>query len=109
MNFLLFIFALVLIIIGAPIIFIVQIFRKLYRKESVNKYIHLLAVALDQLGGSLIYGEEDWCISSIAYYHAEIENKNKWFMHLINFLFNDKNHCRISFETEYKELGKTPS
>lgn len=108
MNFLLFIVALVLVIILGPIVILAQFIRKPLRKESVSKYIHTVAVSLDQLGAAIIYGEEDWCISSIAYYHYRYRNRNAWFMHLINFLFWDKEHCKISFETEYKELQRYP-
>ena len=108
MSYILFLVALVLIVVLGPIAIIFQFFRKMYRKESVSKYLHTIAVSRDQLGAAIIYGEEDWCVSSIAYYHVKYENKNAWFMHLINFLFWDKEHCKVSFETEYKELGRYP-
>ena len=110
MTYFLFLFALVLIIVFAPIVLFFQIFRKVFffKEESVGKYIHTVAISLDQLGAALIYGEEDWCVSSIAYYDYKYENKNKWFMHFINFLFNDKEHCKASFETEYEELKRLP-
>ena len=106
-TYFLFLFALVLIIVFSPIVLFFQIIRKVFfsKEESVGKYIHTVAMSLDQLGAALIYGEEDWCVSSIAYYDYKCENKNKWFMHFINFLFNDKEHCKVSFETEYAELS----
>lgn len=107
-SFVLFLIAAVLIIVLAPIIFVLQIIRKTFRKESIALYLHNLAVSLDQLGGALIYGKEDWTISSIAYYHSEYEGKNTWFMHFINFLFRDKDHCKNAFKTEYSEIGKYP-
>lgn len=108
LSYILFLVALVLIVVLGPIAIIFQFFRKMYRKESISKYLHTIAVSLDQLGAAIIYGEEDWCVSSIAYYDVKYENKNAWFMHLINFLFWDKEHCKVSFETEYKELGRYP-
>ena len=109
-TYFLFLFALVLIIVFSPIVLFFQILRKVFffKEESVEKYIHTVAISLDQLGAALIYGEEDWCVSSLAYYDYKYENKNKWFMHFINFLFNDKEHCKVSFETEYAELKRRP-
>lgn len=108
LSYILFLVALALIVILGPIVTIFQFFRKIYRRESISRYLHTIAVSLDQLGAAIIYGEEDWCVSSIAYYHVKYENKNALFMHLINFLFWDKEHCKVSFETEYKELGRYP-
>ena len=109
-TYFLFLFALVLIVVLSPIVLFFQILRKVFffKEESVGKYIHTVAISLDQLGAALIYGEEDWCVSSLAYYDYKYENKNKWFMHFINFLFNDKEHCKVSFETEYAELKRLP-
>lgn len=108
LSYILFWVALVLVVVLGPIVTILQFFRKIYRRESVSRYLHTIAVSLDQLGAAIIYGEEDWCVSSIAYYHVKYENKNAWFMHLINFLFWDKEHCKVSFETEYAELKRLP-
>ena len=109
-TYFLFLFALVLIIVLSPIVLFFQVLRKVFffKEESVGKYIHTVAISLDQLGAALIYGEEDWCVSSLAYYDYKYENKNKLFMHFINFLFNDKEHCKVSFETEYAELKRLP-
>nr|WP_129502091.1 hypothetical protein [Malaciobacter halophilus] len=106
-NFILFILGVVGIILLGTVVFLVQIVRKPLRKESLKKYFLALAIGLDQLGGSIIYGLEDWCISSVAYFDAE-NGKNIWFMKLINFLFNDKEHCKNSFENEFKKLGVKP-
>ena len=109
-TYFLFLFALVLIVVLSPIVLFFQVLRKVFffNEESVGKYIHTVAISLDQLGAALIYGVEDWCVSSLAYYDYKYENKNKWFMHFINFLFNDKEHCKVSFETEYAELKRLP-
>ena len=107
-SFLLFFLALLLVVIFGPIVLILQFARKAYRKESLSKYLYTLAVSLDQLGGSLLYGEEDWTISSIAYYNAFYRQRHKWFMNFINFLFQDRLHCENSFNTEYLELNRYP-
>ncbi len=103
--FLMLVFALVLVL--GTIAFIGQVIRKTIRKESLKKYFYSLIIGLDQIGGTLLYGLEDWCISSIAYYDYS-KGKNKWFMHFINFLAQDKEHCKKSYFTELKERGFTP-
>lgn len=107
-SFLLFFLALLLIVVFGPIVLVLQFARKAYRRESLSKYLYTLAISLDQLGGSLLYGEEDWTISSIAYYNAFYKQKHVWFMHFINFLFQDKLHCQNSFEVEHLELNSFP-
>lgn len=106
-NFILFILGVIGIVLFGTFVFLVQIVRKPFKNESLKKYFLALAIGLDQLGGSIIYGLEDWCISSVAYYDAE-HGKNVWFMNLINFLFNDKEHCKKSYENEFKKLGVKP-
>ena len=91
------------------LVFIIQLVRKPLRGESVKDYFYTLAIGLDQLGGSLIYGLEDWTISSVAYYDATTYKRNIWFMNLINFLFNDKQHCMKSYYKESEILGTIPT
>lgn len=108
LNLLLLLAALLGITLFGPIILMLQVGRKIYRKESVSSYFIGVAVSIDQLGGTIIYGEEDWTISSLAYYQASYKDRNKWFMHFINFLFRDKLHCKKSFEDEYEVLKNFP-
>ncbi len=103
--FLMLVFVLVLVL--GTIAFIGQVIRKTIRKESLKKYFYSLIIGLDQIGGTLLYGLEDWCISSIAYYDFT-KNRNRWFMNFINFLAQDKDHCKKSYQTELKERGFTP-
>lgn len=105
MKSLLLILSITLVLILTPIVFSIQLIRKSFRKESLPEYFHVLAIGLDQLGGSIIYGYEDWCISSIAYYDAS-RGKNIWFMKFINLLFQDPEHCKKSYEGEEAVLGK---
>ncbi len=77
-SVLLFLLALLSVTLLGPFVLLVQLLRKTYRKESISMYLHTVAVSLDQLGGSLLYGEEDWTISSIAFY----QYKYKTFFYL---------------------------
>jgi len=108
MKVLIFILALISILITGPVVFFFQLFRKKYYKESLSEYIYSLSIGIDQLGGTIIYGLEDWKISSVAYYDAKYCNKNIWFMNFINFLFQDKEHCKKSYKHEFNELKIEP-
>ena len=100
-NIFLIVIAILSICTAGILVFIFQIFRKPLRKEDLNSYLRGIAIGLDQFGATLIYGTEDWCISSIAYQHY-LEGKNKYFMNFINFIFRDPDHCKNSYETESK-------
>lgn len=96
----------ILVIILGTLLFIIQTIRKPYRKEDLSKYLKSVLIGLDQFGGTLIYGTEDWCISSMAYAHS-LDGKNIWFMMLINKLFFfDKDHCKRSYEMELAEFNE---
>ena len=105
MNLFLMLLAFVLLTFFAPFVFAVQIFRKIWFKESLSDYFRTIAIGLDQLGGSLIYSQEDWTISSYTYYLSQKGNKYAYFfMQFINFFFG-KEHCKKSYENEKKELN----
>lgn len=110
MKVFLFIVALLSMLVFGPLTILAQIVRKtfLFKKGSLSDYFYSLAIGLDQLGGSIIYGLEDWKISSVAYYDAKVDKKNIWFMYFINFLFQDKNHCKNSYQHEFNELKVKP-
>lgn len=105
-----------LLLIGAIIIFnfvalmgfLVQVPRKIFRKESLEDYFYSLAIGEDQRGGSYLYGTEDFTISSYTYYlHTKGNKYATWFMKFIDFfasLLGDKEHCKNSFSKEFEEL-----
>jgi hypothetical protein len=107
-NIFLFVLALIGLILIGSLVFLVQLVRIPLRKESLKKYFLTLAIGMDQLGGSLVYRLEDWCISSVAYYDATFLKKNIWFVKVINFMFNDKEHCKNSYVKEFKKLQTYP-
>ncbi len=106
-KFLFLILVTFLLLFLGTIAFIGQIVRKAIRKESLEDYFYSLIIGLDQLGGTILYGLEDWCISSIAYYDSQ-KGKNIYLEKFINFLFKDKEHCKNSYFTELKERGFNP-
>lgn len=89
--------------LSVPMI-IIGVLRKLYRKESVSDYMIVVAIGFDQVGGSIIYGQEDWTVSSWTWHLAQSGNRYaEYFRVFIDLIFG-KNHCRDSFEKEAKEL-----
>jgi hypothetical protein len=86
-------------------ILILNVLRKIYRKENLSKYWLTVAIGFDQLGGSILYGEENWTVSSWTYLLST--NGNKYalrFMRFIDLLFG-QNHCLQSFLNESKQQG----
>lgn len=77
--------------------------RKLYRRESIREYFHTIAIGFDQAGGSILYGQEDWTVSSWTYVLHVRGNRNATvFMGFIDLLFG-KDHCRESWEWESEQ------
>jgi len=102
-NSFLLIFAWVVVTLLSPFIFFINVFR-FYNKLS--RYLWTISIGLDQLGGSILYNEEDWTVSSYTYYLCEYKHEFCWFMKFINFLFG-KDHCKNSYEWE-KDENKKP-
>lgn len=89
---------------------LIQIPRKILRKESLEKYFYSLAIGEDQRGGAYLYGTEDFTISSYTYYlHTKGNKYATYFMRFIDFfalLLGDKDHCKKAFEKELEEFKK---
>lgn len=98
-NLSLVIFATFVVLVFGPIAFIINLFRYKFSHE----YLFTIAVGIDQLGGSFLYNEEDWTVSSYTYYLCEYKHKMCWFKKFIDFLFG-KNHCERSYIWE-KEVN----
>jgi hypothetical protein len=65
-------------------------------------YLNNVLIGLDQLGNAILGGSPDETISARAYRkHWPIR------MRLINWLFQDPNHCRDAFWSE-KERNQLP-
>jgi hypothetical protein len=104
-SFLLMLIALIVITIVTLPVIVLSVIRKAYRRESIQDYFFIIAIGFDQAGGSILYGQEDWTVSSWTYVLAYRENKEaQRFMKIINFIFGE-NHCEKSYLWESIKQG----
>ena len=92
--------AIVLFFPTAPIIFLVNSIRFFNQN-----YWFQVAIGIDQLGGSILYNEEDWTISSYTHYLCVKYDKYCWFRNFIDFWFG-KGHCAKSYKHEKQKIIK---
>lgn len=82
----------------------IAILRKIYRKESISDYLYVVAIGFDQAGGSILYGQEDWTVSSWTYYLSRCGNTYAlYFRKFIDLIFG-VDHCKNSFFKEAEQL-----
>ena len=93
-NIFLLIIAFILVTILSPIIFLVN----LICRKDLDKYFKSIAIGLDQLGGSILYSQPDWTISSWTFFLAHYKKRKpaKIFMKFIDSIFVE-GHCKRSF------------
>lgn len=104
-SFLLMLIALIVITIVTLPVIVLNVTRKVYRREDISDYFFTIAIGFDQAGGSILYGQEDWTVSSWTYVLAYRENKEaQRFMKIIDFIFG-KNHCEKSYLWESIKQG----
>lgn len=109
-NFILMLIAMIVIFLASIPAIALNTIRKLYRREKIKEYFKTVAIGFDQAGGSILYDQEDWTVSSWTYYLWS-NGKNRWaywFMIFINTLFMDRNHCEDSFSNEAQKLHFRP-
>ena len=103
-GFILLLISLIILpIIGIPAI-IVGVFRE---KKDLFKYFKTIAITIDQVGSAVLYGVEDFTVSSWTHYRAKQGNIEAIvFEQFINLLASpfQKNHCEESYNNEIKEL-----
>ena len=103
-NLGLMILALVLVTALAPVIFVINLVRLPILGKSLSEYYLQIAIGIDQVGGSILYGTEDWTVSSYTHILAQKGIRSAiYFEKLIDLLFG-KNHCKISYECESKTI-----
>ena len=91
--------ATVLFCLLSPFIFIWKI---IFTKDR-DGYLYKIAIGIDQLGGCLLYEEEDWTVSSYTYYLCDKGNEKACiFLRIIDILFG-KEHCKKSFKKEVEK------
>lgn len=112
MNFVLLVFAVVLILIPGVIVFI---FKLIFHKNR-SIYVHKVALGVDRLGAVILYNKWGWTVSSLTYYrymNRESKRNKKgvyyYFMKMINGLFFDKVHCENSYKWELNHRKKNTS
>ena len=97
-EFFLMLVAMVLVgLFALPVLIVGSLFRK-----DKKGYWKSVAIGFDQVGGSLLYGTEDWTISSWTYVECRVYKKLCWFEKFIDFIFG-KGHCKRSYEKESRE------
>lgn len=100
-------FSLFIAILLALIIIPISFIYNIIVKKDKAKYIFNIAIGIDQLGGSVIYNQPDWTVSSWTYYKAEIQlsNIHKYFMRVIDLFFG-KRHCFYAYNNEVSQITK---
>ena len=104
-QFFLMIVAIVIGIICMPVGFLFQLFRTaIMDNQHFADFWWAVAIGIDQLGGSIMYGEPDWTVSSRTFWLRR--RGNKWaarFEKIIDFMFGKK-HCEDAFKSEFPHL-----
>jgi len=86
-----------------------NVLRKVFRREKIKEYFHIIAIGFDQVGGSILYAQEDWTVSSWTYHlHRKGNPHATKFMRFINALFMDDSHCEDSFYCEAQKMNFKP-
>lgn len=94
-NFMLMTIAVMLFILIAPIAFIIGLL--VYK---LSNYFYVIAIGIDQLGGSILYKQPDWTVSSWTWIKVKNNSKfHKYVMVIIDFFFG-KDHCKRAYNEE---------
>lgn len=104
-SFLLMLLAIIVMALVTLPLIVINLMRKLYRGENIQAYFHTIAIGFDQAGGSILYGQEDWTVSSWTYRLSAKGNRNAYyFMRFIDYFFGDE-HCADSFIKEVEDMN----
>ena len=81
-----------------------------YGVDGLKDYFFVAAVGFDQAGGSILYSQENYTISSYTYYLCTKVNKNYCsVMKMIDFIFGSE-HCKNSYyweiDKDFKDIEK---
>lgn len=99
-SLILMLIAIIIVAVLSPIVILLNTIRHLYRRENISDYFFTIAIGFDQAGGSILYKQEDWTVSSWTYNLCRCGNKNACaFMKFIDLIFG-KDHCKNSYEWE---------
>ena len=94
------IFLLVLAVLALPLITLLIPIGFVLRKFD-TEYLKTVAIGIDQYGGSVLYNQENFTVSSYTYLLCRKKNNKLacYFMKFIDLLFG-KDHCMKSFNWE---------
>jgi hypothetical protein len=98
--FLLLAAALTLVALSAVPLFVYNTIRAGSKRER-ERYVTLIAIALDQLVGSLGYRTEDYTVSAWTHHLCRDLGRKCWLERLIDRIFY-AGHCRDSWEREQR-------
>jgi len=103
-NFILMLIACFLVVVLCPIVFLAQHIRYPLRGMKITQLYWNTAIGLDQLGGSILYGQPDWTVSSRTWFLAN--QGHRWaqrFMSVIDAFFGQE-HCKNSYAHEFPPI-----
>ena len=96
-GYLAFFSSVVVFSLASPIVFAFQRIRYLVRRKDFGKYLWAIAIGIDQLGGSVLYGKMNWTVSGYTHYLAT--RGNVWaerFERFIDAIFG-QGHCEEAY------------
>ena len=83
---------------GMPV-FLWQSLRRRRDPVALRTYWRTLAIGIDQVGGSLLYGTEDYTVSAWTHHLCADLGRRCWLERLIDRLFYP-GHCAASWRRE---------
>ena len=99
--FLLFLVAYAVVMTATPFVALYKILTSYKRKDKLTDILFTMAIGFDQAGGSVLYEQENFTVSSYTYYLCTKQHRLCWFMKFIDLIFG-KDHCKKSYEWEVK-------
>jgi len=128
-TFLLMLITQVFLLVFGALAFVLNVFRKFWRKESLLEYFLSIIVSSDQYGGAILFATEDFTISSTLYKLSENNKVAKYAMvvvdalakrtanglHRVGFINEaewkrQQTHCKSAYVRELEEFAlKTSS
>jgi len=68
-----------------------------WNKEKIYEYLYNVGISIDYLVAAIFFNVRGHTVSAIVY------KREYWkWVWLVNWLFRDSDHCRSSFEKEYR-------
>ncbi len=98
---LLFLIAYAVVMTATPFVVLYKVLNFWKRKERLSDMLFTMAIGFDQAGGSVLYEQENFTVSSYTYYLCSKQGKLCWFMKLIDLIFG-KDHCKNAYKWEVK-------